>query len=247
MFRFRPNSTDENCYRQIICDNEYKIKNGALKDKIVIDAGANIGCFIKLAMLHGAKFVDAYEIEDENYQACLGNCGSYKEKVRVNLLGIWRSDEEPKEMSFSFIPGLSNDKSVGVLHRLSFSHPRFTQKSVMTIGLDAIIDDILKTYGENIYLLKMDVEGSEHDILHSSKKLEFVDNLVCEWHNPEISINDLDVYNLYDNSKEIPLELVALLKSQGFHVYRRDYARILFAMKDPQKSPFFDSVLQISI
>lgn len=143
--------------------------------KYIIDAGANIGLF---SVLYGRKFsgasIIAVEPEQENYKMLLKNT---KNLSRVQTLrgGVWSKNcylkvNESKTGAWGFTVS-ECDKSKSDICAFS-------------------IQSIMKKYGfPYIDILKMDIEGSEYEVFHDEKCLEWlplVKVLIIETHDDNV-------------------------------------------------------------
>lgn len=219
MFKFRNGTMDAYIFYQVVHSNEYQLKNDLSKYN-VLDIGAHIGSFSVACFNRNAQQIKAYELHPENFIICQENLKGKADVFNVGVLGCQFGSENETV-------GYSDLTSNTGQHRVNFDEK---EKIVSTVIFDNILEDILNGY-ENI--IKLDCEGSEYDIIYSSKKLDRVNNIVGEYHNnidtPESSIFDY-------NGKT----LMAFLQSEGFYVwsnYIQD-AGLFIAVKDLDNNPF---------
>jgi FkbM family methyltransferase len=128
----------------------------------VIDCGAHIGSFTKLACSHQAK-VFAIEADDENFELLEKNTAGCKNLKLLKAI-LWNG----KEVAFL------KDKERGELNKIDA-----TGVLQPSISLDQIVRDFKIT---KIDLLKMDIEGAEYEVLYNFKHLNLVQQLTMEWH-----------------------------------------------------------------
>lgn len=125
------------------------------------------------------------------------NCAVYNKNEKINL----------------FIPK-NEPLSVGSTVYSNFHNSKINQiwdnyEIIDAIDLSEFILSLIHEY--NIYL-KLDVEGSEYDVLEkmiSNKSINFVRHLFVEFHNQYVSIENLSRYNL-DTRKNNILEYLNL-------------------------------------
>jgi FkbM family methyltransferase len=165
-FHMRPSTTDVQVIKEVIIRNQYskKIKNGAeIIDFCVepgdkwLDCGANIGTFSILASLRGAKVI-AFEPEPTNYDLLVKNININKCK------GVK-----------TYQSALSVKNAIANLYLGSTDYQKYRHSLRPIRGRKAIevkVKDI-RPYLTKVNAVKMDIEGSEIEIL------ETIDN----WHN----------------------------------------------------------------
>ena len=135
------------------CLKNYNLKEVNFKNKICLDLGANIGGFSKIAIENGAKKVISIECDSRNYNKMVE---SFKKEKKIKILHGAISNYEGK------IKIYKNDSkkshcSVSTINKLKFKE----YDEVKSIN----IEKILKKYNPEI--IKVDIEGSEYDILES--------------------------------------------------------------------------------
>jgi len=147
--------TDLIVVKEIFEENVYEVDSGRFnKEGVTIDIGANIGTFSMLAAQNGSK-VYAVEPEPHNLEALRNNISlnSFNEQITVVPLGI------------------SNFKGTAVI---SDTGGGSTIKDDGIYGAEIEIislDELFALYNiENVNVLKIDVEGSEVDIILGASK-----------------------------------------------------------------------------
>ncbi len=173
----------------------------------IVDAGANIGAFTLFA---AALFPDArifsFEPEKGNYEVL-------KKNVELNAL----SNVTPYHEAVSVHDGtvkLSIDTKDNASHSIEGSLKNDAQE-VSAVSLKTIIErDGLK----NIDLLKLDIEGTEYEVLMGSGDiLHMINRMVLEVHeHPKFSTTQLLEF-LRTNGFDV---VVSSTRSNVFHVTR---------------------------
>lgn len=168
LFSFRFGTQDLIVINEVIQKNEYGLPDSMLGET-VIDLGANIGCFAIACLWRGAKFVECYEPEDQNYEILCKNMEPYKNLTRCVKAAAWRSDENSDKLRLC---GMEDGKT-------AMHHCFGTGQETTTKGLDEIIARF-----PEVDLLKLDIEGSEYPVLYTSKTLATkVKRIVGELHS----------------------------------------------------------------
>ncbi|MEO6051182.1 MAG: FkbM family methyltransferase [Pyrinomonadaceae bacterium] len=187
-FKLRGGTDDRHVLFEIFvrnCYGEAKIRPGA----VVVDIGANIGCF-SLQAAQKASCVFAYEPFPANFDALRDNVLLNKAH-NVKIFPTAVGGKAGKSMLF--IP--DNDSFVG---RVSLHPGRGTRMTECTcITLDQVVGD---NNLDTIDLLKIDCQGAEYEILYgaSVKTLSRIQQIIteCELYDdpPEWSIKALSNY-----------------------------------------------------
>lgn len=174
--RFRPGSDDDAIWNAVYSDAEYGI--GDVTGQTILDVGAHIGSFSALALARGAKHVWAFEPDITGFNCLLHNAPA----ARAYPVAVWRSDRPPTLLSLDRPnePPEQNPTYGG--NSVAY---KCCSASVPTVGipLNTIIEGILlETGAQQVDLLKLDCEGSEFPILLTCTTLEYVKQIICEWH-----------------------------------------------------------------
>ena len=151
----------------------------------VIDCGAHVGFYSKLALSRGADLVVAVEPDPENYWCFRENLKSEIDEGRVRLVqaGVW--DERD---SLTFYHSDSNPGAHGFFERDSEAT---TYQDVPVLP----IDDLVAELGlQRVDWIKMDIEGSEARALLGAAE-------VLRKHKPKLAIC---TYHRHDDSEVIP-------------------------------------------
>ena len=161
------NSYDEMVVKEVVIERSYERWGGIKLEGNVLDCGAHIGSFSKLAICNGCT-VTAVEPSPENFLVLQENVPEAKLFYRAitNLPEVHMYiDNERSE--------LNKIADSGVL--------------VKGITLDELID-------KPIDVLKMDIEGAEYEALYSCKKLHLVKQITMEYHDGAKALGELLLY-----------------------------------------------------
>jgi len=139
-----------------------------LKGKDVIDLGAHIGVFTLSAIAHGAKAVFSVEMNPINYS---------------HLIGFTKDIPNVKCQNWAIFDGITRyvyHFDEGTLSKAAKTGDK--EKAIPAFSLEEILD-FSKFQGDDI-TLKIDVEGSEYDVLLSapSRTLRRFSRIFMETH-----------------------------------------------------------------
>ena len=141
-----------------------------VKDRIVLDIGANIGDSAIFFALNGAKHVYAFEIVPSTAQLCKENVANngLAEKVTVINLGVGKSDR---------IKVLSNIRADGG-YQVREDTEGDTEIEIKS--LEQVIDELKITDA----VMKIDCEGCEYDVISPSNidSLRRFSHIMGEYH-----------------------------------------------------------------
>lgn len=185
---FRPDTWDSEIWRQVYDLNEYRVNRFA--GKVVVDIGAHIGSFSRLAADSGATVVYAFEPNKENYRVLCENVSG----TQVNTYNM--ALHAASGMCVNTIPSSVKENTGGCNVELSSDG-----SGAQTISMDDIID--IAGYA---HIVKMDCEGGEYPGLLKCTKLHRVDAIVGEYHGHSTeTIEGLKNY-LNENGFSVGLE-----------------------------------------
>lgn len=149
-FYLRKGTTDILIFNQVFIKRAYDVKVN-FKPKIIFDLGANIGL---VSIFYKSKFpnaiIVAIEPEKSNYFLLKKNLEKYKNITSINT-AVWSSNSYLKiinqnERNWGFQVKLANKKD---------------EKSFKALDIPSLLKIINK---EQIDILKIDIEGSEHEL-----------------------------------------------------------------------------------
>lgn len=174
-FLKNPNNSNIIMMKEIYMDNLYTDKFDVNKGDIVLDLGANIGIFTRYALKNGASLVYSIEPDINNY-TCLCNNVYNSNCVTINKAIYINNDTST----------LIRKTSSGG-HVLSNINMEYNLSDMIdTIDVESItFDTLISDYDiSHINFLKMDIEGSEIDVIYSMTREHFnkIDKIVMEYH-----------------------------------------------------------------
>lgn len=169
----RLNSSDVNVFRQVFLEQEYAITDQVRSAfDTIIDAGANIGLTsVWLAERHPQARIWAVEPDAGNFELLLRNTAGYG-RVRCVRGALWHRDESV---------ALDTDRADWAF-QVNAAGPRSPQQ-VPAWRVSTFMD---RNGIERAALLKMDIEGAEHEVLDDAHNwIGRVDHIVIELHETQ--------------------------------------------------------------
>jgi FkbM family methyltransferase len=194
-FKVRVNSSDKIAIREIWKSgvyNQFEIK----PNYVIVDIGAHIGSFAIYAAFKAPKGrVFAYEASKENYDLLVTN----KKLNHCDNLKTYHQAVTGKDGKICFT--IRKNQALNSV----FSFPN--DKKKITVSSKSLASILKDNHLPKIDLLKIDVEGSEYDILLSSSQetMAKINALVIEYHE-------------LVGSKKRVADLKKFLEIQGFKV-----------------------------
>jgi FkbM family methyltransferase len=137
-------------YEETFTQNLYSVKREEIEDKTVVDIGAHIGCFSIFALGQGAKKILAVEANKNTYSKGLLHVCAGIPQVKTLWKAVSAQDEQTLWIN-------DNDTSSKVSDNSSHGH------AVQTLSLQTLLAQ--ENLTDDNMVLKMDVEGSEFDII----------------------------------------------------------------------------------
>ena len=146
---------------EININDQYEAYSSHLKNKIIIDAGANVGAFSLYASMLGAKKVYAFEPVKETYDILVKNIKMNKLENKVIPINKALGDKnETKTISFM------NAGDGGA----SLKEERKKGKREEIISIIKLDDFVKENKIKRVDFIKMDVEGYEENVLLGAKE-----------------------------------------------------------------------------
>jgi FkbM family methyltransferase len=232
-FRFRPGTSDEEIFRNVIEHNEYRLPDRFPTGAIIIDIGAHIGSFAYAVSRRGAQRVYSFEADPDNHRLADENLRRFAPNVQLRHAAVWRSDVRIDHLTISTCPEPTNTGWREVFGDAGAAR-------VPAIPLDEIIREVTNDGRRRIHLLKIDCEGSEFPILMTSQLLHLVDRMVGEWHeiqteaNPEPIPAVARVAGVERFGRE---ELCQAIERFGFEFWSRHYPPSRLGLFEARRSP----------
>jgi len=140
-------------YEETFTQNLYSVKREEIENTTVVDIGAHIGCFSIFALQQGAKKILAVDANPNTYTNGLLHVCAGIQQVTPLWIAVSAQDDETLWID-------DNDTSSKVSTNMGNSH------AVQTISLQTLLSQ--ENLTEDNMVLKMDVEGSEFDIILTS-------------------------------------------------------------------------------
>jgi FkbM family methyltransferase len=175
-FRLRVPSPDLQAYRQIFIQQEYAF-SAEIAPVVIIDAGAHIGlASIYFANRFPEATIVAIEPEQENFRLLVENTRPYPAIHPVNA-ALWHTNEEIDLVD----PGRGNWGFTTEARRPGRQPQGKILQPVKAVTLDRLLEEFSLPA---VNILKMDVEGAEHEIFSDSAAwIERVDAIIIELHD----------------------------------------------------------------
>lgn len=194
------------CVTQELIADRYAFENVEIRPgDIILDIGAHVGVFsIYAAKKHPEARILAYEPSPTNYARLLRNIeAAGVTNIEPHNLAV-TADGRDIELSWE----RSNTGGTTSLRKVNGHLIEQAQSTT----LDAIIDGLSPFVGEikRVRFLKIDAEGSEHEILRAATHLDLVDYLAGEFHsNQFLEQQGHSILGLYHYLKgHIPAERI---------------------------------------
>lgn len=181
---------------EIFVLNCYNPPDFAIKsDDVVIDIGANLGVFTIFAARKTKNKVFSFEPFSENVK-------KLKDNLEINAITnvIYNEIAVTDKIGYSYLTTNGTSAGLYLTKKITTNNGNFAKISTTSLS------DIFDKYNlKNVGFLKMDCEGSEGIILHSTPEryLRKINKIVIEFHDNRSELN----HN----------EIIDLLKNLGFH------------------------------
>lgn len=170
-WNFRPNTQDEWIYNEVYAQNCYRLPDD-MSGKTVIDIGANIGAFAVACLDRGADFVFCFEPDRDSYQNLIAHLGAHERWSAINraVVGNGRTGS-----LFLSEPKIDNG-----IRMTGGQHITTGDEGRAVIG--ARLGDFLAGRRGSFWL-KLDCEGSEHEILADDLPWDRIEKIFGEIHD----------------------------------------------------------------
>ena len=205
-FKLRTKTNDQWIVDTVAKNNEYYRKIPWAKpteDDVLFDGGGNIGAFA-IAHAGSVKCIISIEAENENYALLQENI-ALNDLFNVTTINKALVGDSQQETAIIY----ANKKLNKGAHSLLVKRGRVGQVA-KTITLDALYEEYKFNY------LKLDIEGSELDVLTNFSYLNKIDVLTFEWH---FAI-------LRDWGRKELFKIFSKIKKAGFIIHEEPRLRI---------------------
>lgn len=196
-FTIRLGTQDPVVFKEVMLQNCYRLPNRFEPGDVIVDVGANIGCFSVMCMIAGCGPVLAVEPHPDNFAVLRRNTAPWNGQVEHRRAALhWRKtswvplcDRGPHTAMHCVGPGSGEGIAV--------TAPRVT------------LDMLLPKLGDGppVRLLKLDCEGGEYPGLFETGRLASCQEIIVECHTVEI-----------DGKKWKPQDANAILEANGFEL-----------------------------
>lgn len=171
---------------EIIKRDDYQLSKFAnLKDKVLIDIGANLGvATIIMAKLNPESIVYSFEPYQKAFDLLLKNI-ELNNLSNVKAFNLAVTNKSNKSLLLSIFNDMTGASSTYADEdKFKKTYAKTSNQQVDCISFD---DIIINNYIQEIELLKIDCEGAEFDIIYDSEfiKKGIVKNIVGEFHDLE--------------------------------------------------------------
>lgn len=203
--------TDEMTYNGIFVENEYGIDNNELKNKTVVDIGANNGLFTLRAIEAGAKQVHSYEPQGQSFNNLVNNTKQFN---NVHHFKEAVFDSSINEITIS---------NVGVLANVFEGDPN-TSETVKCISLQDVVN---RCGDEQDLVLKIDAEGSEYETFYGASR-----DVVRRFKTIYMEIHDWIAPHIDESDK-----LLSYITNYGFEIsYKHPIIGMWYTFEDGTKT-----------
>lgn len=174
---FRQGTYDESIWESVYTLNEYNIPDSLLVNTGVIDIGAHIGSFSRLALDRGAMFVQAFEPWHENFTLLRKNLEGYS-----NFTARMQPVFHKPGVLMGYTPSVDSNNTGG--GNFVVSDGQQDEMAVVSTCLDHILSSAPD--GVERIILKMDCEGAEYPVLYTTNVGQTpIELIVGEYHSYE--------------------------------------------------------------
>jgi len=172
---YRPGSSDILVIRNVLINQEYSCVGDEADVKLIVDAGANIGCSaIYFLTRYPNAHVIAIEPDRQNFELCRSNLAPFGARAEVLQAGLW-----PDDVGLHIERGTYRDGmawSIQVAPAAQGEH-----EDIRAVNLATVLA------GRTADLVKMDIEGAEVNVFARNYEswLPHARTLVIELHDSE--------------------------------------------------------------
>ena len=213
-FQFRPNTCDENVFRSVVLNNEYRLPDRFGPSDLILDIGGHIGSFVHACEMRGAGTIVTFEPDLENFRRL---CENLRLDFRGEpLAGVETWGRRDEKVSIVACRGAVTDHAGTV----RFTGPLYDAEAgevntgggtvseeggleVPAVDFMALVFEILNHFrpvNSKIALLKLDCEGGEWAILHQmfmGARSDAILSLCGEYHGGDGAKGQRDDIHIY--------------------------------------------------
>jgi FkbM family methyltransferase len=208
VYPFHMRQSDVFVLEEILLQGQYELESSVRPTPTIIDAGANIGVSaLWLLACHPGATLHAFEPEPANFRLLRANIGSI-DRVSVEQLAIGAATSTVT----------LNLADHGAMH--SLKAVAADDKHSVTVDCIRLADYLALKEIDHVDLLKIDVEGSERDLLTGlGDRLDAVQVIVGELH--ETLVDEAEFYRYLEGRgfRRVRKEYYGSGKAEGVHVF----------------------------
>ena len=138
--------------------NQYNVNEKNIKNKVIVDAGANIGLFLFMCAVFGPKRIYAFEPIKETYEILKANIK--RNKLESIIIPINKGVGD-RNFSTEINYRMGGDTGASIELKERYKNPQ----KIEVVKLDDFLKDKV------INFIKMDIEGYEENALRGSKNI----------------------------------------------------------------------------
>jgi FkbM family methyltransferase len=197
---YRKGTTDEKVIREILQKNAYRKKKIGFDvgpNDVWLDGGAQIGIFAEYAAAKKAKKVFCFEPEKDNFELLKTNCNHLSENSSTEFVLQNKAIQNKAGKAFLNIAPNTWRHAIDTHYK-----KELPKQEIECVSFSEVISS-----NPEINSVKLDIEGSELEILHSRQDFGNVRKLVFEYSFTK------------KRSMIYFFECVSMLESAGFKVF----------------------------
>ena len=188
-------------YDLVVSEAISRLSAKASPGTIVIDAGANIGHMSSIMDKFSPKdlTIHVFEPHPEINKQLLANIEKWPKPQRINIHKTALADEVGT-CDFYLPNSFANNHGLGFINTSTNQH-LVKDSKILTQVEKTTLDSI---FTENIYLIKIDTEGSELSVLKGARNL----------------LKDKKIKNIiFEDHEQYPSPMMSFLEESGFKLY----------------------------
>ena len=184
-FHLAEGDTDRAAVHEVWERNGYRIERAHLRNRVVIDIGANVGAFTVLASKLGAHKVHAYEPHPETFEALEANTSFLDGLVLINRFAVVEAGQGGDALVLwrhggAAGTGRRDDNLDHRGHKIEGAHV------VPAIDVNEVWHRATEDGTRRVGFVKLDCEGCEAGLISTLDEsyLSLTDRIVMEFHGP---------------------------------------------------------------